>query len=140
MKINNARIFTADIYMVTNSTVTDELKQSLNHGTVFGSYSYDDLSYIKGAVVVYFKEKNAYVPVGHLRNMISYLNVKLDSTSNDKFLRTNPGAFPTNGTLFLKNIQPLFSIEGKTSVSELVGIQKLQSDRDNTYHGGMEVK
>ena len=46
---------------------------------------------------------------------------------------------PLNGQRFIKNIQPLFSFPGKTSLSELIGIQRLQNDKDDTYSGGMQL-
>ena len=140
MKIDNSRIFTADIYEVANSTVTRELKESLNHGDVFGSYDYGDRQTNKGVVVIYFEKLQGYVPVWYLKNLLDYANIKLNAeTTHKKVLKEQPGFMPENGQRFIKNVQPLFSFPGKTSLSELIGIQKLQNDRDNTYSGGMEL-
>lgn len=140
MKIDNSRIFTADIYEVANSTVTRELKESLNHGDVFGSYDYGDRQTNKGVVVIYFEKLQGYVPVWYLKNLLDYANFKLNpETTHKKVLKEQPGFMPENGQRFIKNVQPLFSFPGKTSLSELIGIQKLQNDRDNTHSGGMEL-
>ena len=140
MKIDNSRIFTADIYEVSNSTVTRSLKESLNHGDVFGSYEFDDRQTNKGVVVIYFGKEHGYVPVWYLKNILDYASVKLNpEPTNKKFLKEEPGFMPENGQRFIKNIQPLFSFPGKTSLSELIGIQKLQNDKDDTYSGGMEL-
>lgn len=134
MKIDNSRIFTADIYEVRHSTVTEKQREVLNYvDDVFGSYSYDDRKTNKGVVVVYFP-KQGYVPVWCLKNIIDYVSAKLGGVSA-KFLREDPGFMPIDGTRFLKNIQPLFSFPGKTSLSELVEIQKTQSDNDDTCRG-----
>ena len=137
MKIDNSRIFTADIYRVTNSTVTRELKESLNQGDVFGSYDFSDRQINKGVVVIYFGKEHGYVPVWYLKNILEYASVKLNP--EPIILKEDPGFMPENGQLFIKNIQPLLSFPGKTSLAELIGIQKLQNDRDNTYSGGMEL-
>lgn len=140
MKIDNRRIFTADIYEVTNSTITRELKESLNQGDVMGSYNFNDRKTNKGVVVIYFEKEKGYVPVWYLKNMIDYAKVKLNPNPINKYiLKEEPGFMPENGKRFIKNIQPLFSVPGKTSLSELIGIQKLQNDRDDTYSGGMEL-
>jgi len=140
MKIDNSRIFTADIYEVANSTVSSGLKESLNHGDVFGSYDYGDRQTNKGVVVIYFEKLQGYVPVWYLKNLLDYANFKLNpETMHKKVLKEQPGFMPENGQRFIKNVQPLFSFPGKTSLSELIGIQKLQNDRDNTYSGGIEI-
>lgn len=59
MKIDNSKIFTADIYEVTKLTVTKNF-----HGDfAFGSYGFDDRQTKKGVVVIYFGKKQGYVPV-----------------------------------------------------------------------------
>lgn len=131
MKIDNKRIFTADVYKVTNSVV---------HGEEIGGYDFNDRITNKGVVVIYFEKERCYVPVWYLKNIIEYAKVKFNLNPLNKYiLKENPGAMPENGQLYIKNIQPLFSIPGKTTLSELIGIQKLQNDRDDTYSGGMEM-
>ena len=136
MKIDNSKIFTADIYEVTKLTVTKNF-----HGDfAFGSYGFDDRQTKKGVVVIYFGKKQGYVPVWYLKNILDYANVKFNSEpGSKKFLKEDPGYMPERGQRYIKNIQPLFSFPGKTSLSELMGIQKLQNDKDDTYSGGMEL-
>ena len=80
------------------------------------------------------------MPIGHVENMLQYLSIKLNPKVVDEIvLNEDPGFLPTGGEKFIKNIQPLFSYPGKTSLKELIAIQKLQNDRDNTYSGGIEI-
>lgn len=140
MKIDNSRIFTADIYEVIPSSKNRKLREIMEQvDEVFGSYSYDDRKTNTGMVVIYFKNKG-YVPIGYVENMLQYLSIKLNSNVVDeRVLQVDPGFLPTGREKFIKNIQPLFSYPGKTSLKELIGIQKLQNDRNNTYSGGMEI-
>ena len=140
MKIYNSRIFTADVYMVVNSTVTKELKDATRQGDVFGSYSFEDRQVNKGVVMVYFGKKLGYVPVWDLKNIFDYIAVKINGEFSAKnFLKEDPGFMPLNGQKFIKNAKQLFTFPGKTSLTELMGIQKLQNDKDDTYSGGMEI-
>lgn len=138
MKIDNSRIFTADIYEVINPQTTeygdyDSIIGGSGTSTsdcdvVIGGRHSDRILH-KNTVVVYFKELG-YVPVWHLRNIIDYANVKLISNSSKNFLKEEIDTLPENGSRFIKNIHPLFSYPGKTSLSELIGIQKYNHDRD----------
>ena len=139
MKIDNSRIFTADIYEVISSPKNKRLREVIEQvDEVFGSYTYEDRKDREGVVVIYFKDKG-FVPIWYVKNMLQYLAIKSDNDANKKFLTEDPGFLPVGGERFIKNIQPLFSFPGKTSLEELIGIQKLQNDRDNTYSGGMEL-
>ena len=42
MKIDNSRIFTADVYVVTGNTLSKDIKEAMNQGDVFGSYDYGE--------------------------------------------------------------------------------------------------
>ena len=141
MKIKNSRIFIADIHQVVNSTVTEELIQSLNRCDGFGSYNCDDEKVKEGLVVIYFEDRNEYMPVGYLKNLLQYTAAKLSLEAMEgQFLREEPSFLPLNGEKFLKNIQPLFSYPGKTSLTELIGIQKFIEDRNTeSLKGGMEL-
>ena len=52
MKIDNSRIFTADVYRVAYSAKNERIKESLKHGDVFGSYGYDSWKTNTGMVVI----------------------------------------------------------------------------------------
>ena len=82
-----------------------------------------------------------YVPVEYIPNVIKYMDVNSHVTKNGiqypdaRFLST----FEPFGGKFVKNVQPLFSYQGKTPLKELLGIQKLNADQYNRCSGGMEI-
>ena len=139
MKIDHKRIFTADLYEVTNSTAPNASDLEIG-GDVFGGYTYEEHKLNKGIVVVYFNDKVGYVPVWHLRNALQYISAKINTDGNDgRFLKTEPKFLAQNGELFIKNIKPLFKYPGQATLQQLIGIQKIQNDRDDTYSGGLEL-
>ncbi|MFQ6724331.1 MAG: hypothetical protein ACLRFE_03240 [Clostridia bacterium] len=137
MKINNSRIFTADVYRTTNLKTNIHLDCG---GVQFGSTSYDEKLLQKQVVVVKFG--SMYVPVEHISSIIKYMDINSHVTKNNGIQYPDDRFLPTstiyNGK-FVKNIQPLFSYQGKTPLKELLGIQKLNAGRDDTYSGGMEL-
>ena len=136
MKINNSRIFTADIYRAINRKTNIDIDLG---GVQLGATSYDEKLLQKQVVVIKFG--HMYVPVEYVTNIIKYMDVNSHITRNGiqcpdgRFLST----FDPFGAKFVKNVQPLFSYQGKTSLKELLGIQKLNSDKNNTQSGGMEL-
>lgn len=146
MKIDNSRVVIADVHMVTNSSVTKKRKEDVlnSRGDVFGSYGYNSRKINKDMVFIKFEKKGyvtRYVPVALLKNLLEYANFKLNpELFEEKIYFEQEGLFmPLNGDIFIKDVRPLFNMPGKISLKELVGIQKLQNDRDDTYSGGMEM-
>lgn len=129
MKIDNSRIFVADIYEskgyhIKSRNITEDSSRLITSGT----FSYDEMKIFQNAVFVYFEENHKYVPVTCLKNMMQYLIVKLapeDSSANYGYSANNL-FMPTKGTQYLKNLRPLFNHQGKTSLAKLNKIDEKQ--------------
>lgn len=134
MKIDNKRLFTADIYSVQNYSLIKHLETS---DTVFGSVNFNEQQENKNVVVIKFKKK--YVPIWHVQNVLDYVRVlsKQGEITRNLFLIESPRNCHHDGDLFLKNVKPLFSVPGRTSLKELIGIQKYTAENDDTYSDGM---
>ena len=126
MKIDNSRIFTADIYQVTNSRAEETTFMFGDVADVsFGSYDYDEELIDKDAIVVYFKNRNCYVPVSELKRVSDYVSIRFGSGYNDeRTLFDDPGFMPRNGKRFVKNMRQLFNgMPGRTNVEDLIKMQ-----------------
>ena len=137
MKLDNKRLFTADIYEITDYKLEKYLEMS---DCVAGGVAFKDKLKQKNVVVVRFKDR--YVPIGHMTNLYEYVRVLVnedDYSRRDVYLSDHVPVSNNNhiGDLFLKNIKPLFSVPGRTSLKELVGIQKYTAENDDTFQGGM---
>lgn len=136
MKINNSRIFKADVYKTINHKTNIDFDLG---GVQFGSTSYDEKLLQKQVVVIKFG--HMYVPVEHITNIIKYMDINSHVTKNgiqypdDRFLST----YEPFGGKFVKNVQPLFSYQGKTPLKELLSIQKLNADQNNKCSNEMEL-
>ena len=129
MKIDNSRIFTGDMYMIQNSTFPYDLT---NEGDVFGSYTYNVLNCHEPLVLIYFKNYG-YLPVVCAENFLRYVRLKLDPVELRQYvLKEERFIIHKNGNKFVKNLQPLFNLPGKTSLKELMGIQKEISEKNTT--------
>ena len=118
MKVDNSRVFTADIYEVKNSHSV----QSYIFGDVeFGSYDYDEQLVENGVIVVYFEDRNCYVPVTELKKISDWVSIKFGS---ERILHDDPGFKPSNGKKFLKNINRLNIIPGRTRIDDLIKLQE----------------
>ena len=137
MKIANSRIFIADVHHVDF--------RGFNIDVSFGDFavgnSYFETSQVqKDVVLVAFKTKNSgtqYVPISYLKNMISYLSVKLASkfdVYNDKRFISDNSLFAGENQLFLEDLQNLFDVEGKTELKDLKDIQARHNE-DNQIVG-----
>ena len=120
MKIDNSRIFTADIYQVLNSR-----SEVMMLGDVsFGSYGYDDMLVDKNVVVIHFEKMNCYVPIWNLKTVADYASVRFNSSYQDeRTLREDPGFMPSNGKHFVKNIKRLINVPGRTSIDDIIKMQ-----------------
>ena len=140
MRIDNSRIFTADVYEITDFKKNTQFETT---DVSFGGFDYDSKQTNKQ--MVFIKFKHMYVPVAYIQNAFQYLDIASHVTKTGiaypdyRFLYTSPSFGDRVGSKFVKNVKPLFSYPGKISLKELVGIQKLQNDRDDTYSGGMEM-
>ena len=134
MKIDNKRLFIADIYSVQDYNLIKHLETS---DTVFGSVEYNEQLENKNVVVVKFKRK--YVPIWHVQNALDYVKVlsKQGNFTRNLFLADSLRDCHHDGDIFLKNVKPLFSVPGRTSLKELVGIQKYTAENDDTFSFGM---
>ena len=122
MKIDNSRIFRADIYQVTNSWAQETV---IFGDDAFGSYDYDEMLVDKDAIVVYFKNRNCYVSVSELKSISDYASIRFGSGYNDeRTLFDDPGFMPRNGKRFVKNMKQLFNgMPGRTNVEDLIKMQ-----------------
>ena len=134
MKIDNKRLFTADIYSVQDYNLIKHLETS---DTVVGGIDFTEKLENKNVVMIKFKKK--YVPIWYVQNVIDYVNVlsKEGILTRNLFLIESTRNCHHDGDLFLKNVKPLFSVPGRTSLKELIGIQKYTAENDDTYSSGM---
>jgi len=120
MKINNSRIFTADIYELVNTSLIDYVAT--------GNRTEEKLCG-KGVVMIYFEKEQVYIPACNIKNVLDYMNIKMDlaASSGKKSRDEYTYLPPKQGDQIIKNIQPLFTHAGKTPLSQLSKIQKFHS-------------
>lgn len=135
MKIDNKRLFTADIYEITGYKAVKRLEMD---DVAFGDIDFKEKLKNKNVVVVRFKGR--YVPIWHLRNIYEYVGVLVnedDPNAKNVYLSDYVSACSHVGELFVKDVKPLFSVPGRTSLKELIGIQKYTAENDDTFSNGM---
>lgn len=116
MKIDNSKVYTADLYSVKN--YRQETLEAKN--------------------VVMIKFGNYYVPIWEVKNALAYMKIAFQHKEKvydvSKFL-TKQLSYPNKEGKIIKNPKHLFEHSGTTSLTELIGIQKEHSDKDDAYRG-----
>ena len=142
MKIDNKRLFIADIFEAEGYTINVMFSDGM--GTKFGGYDYKPKQITKSTVMV--KIGCCYVPAYYIKGIFSYLDVRSHECRDgatcypdERFYSTSIHQTKNDGFCFLKNITPLKASKGKTSLKELHQIQKVNYENDPYQHGGMET-
>lgn len=116
MKIDNSKVYTADLYSVKN--YREETLEAKN--------------------VVMIKFGNYYVPIWEVKNALAYMKIasqhKEKVYDESKFLMQQL-PYPDKNGKIIKNPKHLFTHAGTTSLAELVGIQKYHADKDDSCSG-----
>ena len=147
MKIDNSRVFLADIYWVENNKEIATVKykwyeDAVDMDIMFKNGTINETIIKSGVIVVYFQELGAYVPVSSIKNLLGYARIKLGADSliyslEDLLTKQQFYNVTQNGNVVVKNVRPYFGKSGKTYLSKLVDLQKLQDYQDEVKDFGL---
>lgn len=125
MKINNKRLFTAEIYYREHGAETKKVCSN----------------------EIMLKVKSMYVPIRHVHCLLSYLMIKAHASSfgtikehDGRYYSNTPDIDEHGNITTVKNIKPFRDGTGKTKLNELHDLQFENDLRDPCQRtGGMEM-